>query len=80
FLFSLLYFMVGFWVSLYPGRVLDSVGRFLAPLKIIALAVLGIAAFSLPAGGIGEAEPAYAAATFSQGFINGYLTMDTLGA
>jgi LIVCS family branched-chain amino acid:cation transporter len=26
------------------------------------------------------AEPAYAAAPFSQGFINGYLTMDTLGA
>jgi LIVCS family branched-chain amino acid:cation transporter len=30
------------------------VGRFLAPLKIIALAVLGIAAFALPAGDIGR--------------------------
>ncbi|AQL38198.1 MULTISPECIES: branched-chain amino acid transport system II carrier protein [Pseudomonas syringae group] len=80
FLYSLVYFLVVFWVSLYPGRLLDTVGRFLAPLKIIALAVLGIAAFALPAGGIGEAEPAYAIAPFSQGFINGYLTMDTLGA
>ncbi|WP_397448400.1 branched-chain amino acid transport system II carrier protein [Pseudomonas sp. NA-150] len=80
FLYSLVYFLVVFWVSLYPGRLLDTVGRFLAPLKIIALAVLGIAAFTLPAGDIGVAEPAYVAAPFSQGFINGYLTMDTLGA
>jgi LIVCS family branched-chain amino acid:cation transporter len=80
FLYSLVYFIVVFWVSLYPGRLLDTVGRFLAPLKILALAVLGIAAFALPAGDIGVAEPAYVAAPFSHGFINGYLTMDTLGA
>lgn len=80
FLYSLVYFLVVLWVSFYPGRLLDTVGRFLAPLKIIALAVLGIAAFALPAGDIGVAEPAYVAAPFSQGFINGYLTMDTLGA
>ncbi|HXQ99004.1 MAG TPA: branched-chain amino acid transport system II carrier protein, partial [Pseudomonas sp.] len=80
FLYSLVYFLLVFWVSLYPGRLLDTVGRFLAPLKIIALAVLGIAAFALPAGDVGSAQPAYVAAPFSQGFINGYLTMDTLGA
>lgn len=80
FLYSLVYFLVVFWVSLYPGRLLDTVGRFLAPLKIFALAMLGIAAFALPAGDVGVAEPAYVAAPFSQGFINGYLTMDTLGA
>ncbi|WP_346830189.1 branched-chain amino acid transport system II carrier protein [Pseudomonas abietaniphila] len=80
FLYSLVYFLLVFWISLYPGRLLDTVGRFLAPLKIIALAVLGIAAFALPAGDVGIAQPAYVAAPFSQGFINGYLTMDTLGA
>ncbi|MCV4341382.1 branched-chain amino acid transport system II carrier protein [Pseudomonas capsici] len=80
FLYSLVYFLVVFWVSMYPGRLLDTVGRFLGPLKIIALAVLGVAAFMLPAGDVGPAEAAYVAAPFSQGFINGYLTMDTLGA
>jgi LIVCS family branched-chain amino acid:cation transporter len=79
-LYSLVYFVLVFWISLYPGRLLDTVGRFLAPLKIIALAILGIAAFVLPAGEVRVAEPAYVAAPFSQGFINGYLTMDTLGA
>ncbi|MDY7560071.1 branched-chain amino acid transport system II carrier protein [Pseudomonas sp. 10B1] len=80
FLYSLVYFILVFWVSLYPGRLLDTVGRFLAPMKIFALAMLGIAAFALPAGDVGIAEPAYVVAPFSQGFINGYLTMDTLGA
>ncbi len=80
FIYSLVYFLVVLAVSMYPGKLLDTVGRFLAPLKIIALAVLGIAAFALPAGTIGDAQPAYVAAPFSQGFIQGYLTMDTLGA
>ncbi|MGE8179931.1 branched-chain amino acid transport system II carrier protein [Pseudomonas fluorescens] len=79
-LYSSVYFLLVFFISLYPGRLLDTVGRFLAPLKIIALAVLGIAAFALPAGDIGTATPEYVAAPFSRGFINGYLTMDTLGA
>ncbi|TFZ32912.1 hypothetical protein EWW49_35045, partial [Pseudomonas syringae] len=73
FLYSLVYFLVGFWVSLYPGRSLDTVGRFLPPLKTIALAVLGIAAFALPAGGIGEAEPADAAAPLAAGLLQGSL-------
>ena len=42
FLYSSVYFLLVFFISLYPGRLLDTVGRFLAPLKIIALAVLGI--------------------------------------
>lgn len=80
FLYSAVYFLLVYIVSLYPGRLLDTVGRFLAPLKIIALAVLGIAAFALPVGPSGDAVPEYVAAPFSLGFINGYLTMDTLGA
>ncbi len=80
FCYSLVYFLVVLAVSMYPGKLLDTVGRFLAPLKIIALAALGIAAFMLPAGPVGDAQPAYQAAPFSNGFINGYLTMDTLGA
>ena len=80
FLYSLVYFLLVFWISLYPGRLLDTVGRFLAPLKILALAILGIAAFALPAGDIGPAQSGYITAPFSQGFISGYLTMDTLGA
>ncbi|MEW5559137.1 branched-chain amino acid transporter carrier protein BrnQ [Enterobacter asburiae] len=80
FLYSLVYFALVILVSLYPGKLLDTVGNFLAPLKIIALVVLAVAAIMWPAGPISHALEAYQTAPFSNGFVNGYLTMDTLGA
>lgn len=50
FIYSLLFFTLAMVVSLYPGRLLDNVGHILAPLKILALAALGIAALVWPAG------------------------------
>ena len=79
-IYSAIYFAVVTVVSLYPNKLLDTVGHFLAPLKIISLAVLGIAAFAIPAGFIPPAINNYVAAPVSEGFVNGYLTMDTLGA
>ncbi|WP_039659058.1 branched-chain amino acid transporter carrier protein BrnQ [Pantoea sp. MBLJ3] len=80
FIYSLIYFALVIGVSLYPGKLLDTVGHFLAPLKIIALTVLGVAALVWPAGGTIPATVDYQHAAFSSGFVNGYLTMDTLGA
>ncbi|MEQ9726994.1 branched-chain amino acid transport system II carrier protein [Pseudomonas sp. WHRI 8822A] len=80
FIYSLVYFTIVLGVSLYPGRLLDTVGRVLGPMKILALLILGGTAFVLTPDGVGSATSAYEAAPFSQGFINGYLTMDTLGA
>ncbi|WP_261641439.1 branched-chain amino acid transport system II carrier protein [Erwinia mallotivora] len=79
-IYSLIYFVLVIGISLYPGKLLDTVGHFLAPLKIVALAVLGIAALLWPAGGLAPATEEYQHAAFSSGFVNGYLTMDTLGA
>ena len=79
-IYSAIYFAVVTVVSLYPNKLLDTVGHFLAPLKIISLAVLGIAAFAIPAGFIPPAINNYVTAPVSEGFVNGYLTMDTLGA
>lgn len=80
FIYSLIYFAIVILVSLYPGKLLDTVGNFTAPLKIVALIVLAVAAIVWPAGPISSAMDAYQNAAFSNGFVNGYLTMDTLGA
>lgn len=80
FIYSLIYFALVIVISLYPGKLLDTVGHFLAPLKIVALAILGIAALLWPAGSIAPATQDYQRAALSSGFVNGYLTMDTLGA
>lgn len=79
-IYSIIYFAIVIFISLYPGKLLNTVGHFLAPLKIVALAILGIAAILWPAGGSITATEVYQHAAFSNGFINGYLTMDTLGA
>lgn len=80
FIYSIVYFAVVTVVSLYPNKLLDTVGHFLAPLKIISLAILGIAAVMIPAGYIPPAVNNYIESPVSEGFVNGYLTMDTLGA
>ena len=79
-IYSAIYFALVTAISLYPNKLLDTVGHFLAPLKIVSLAVLGIAAFMIPAGFIPPAIDNYVTAPVSEGFVNGYLTMDTLGA
>ncbi|WNN45342.1 MULTISPECIES: branched-chain amino acid transporter carrier protein BrnQ [Winslowiella] len=80
FIYSVVYFALVMGISLYPGKLLDTVGNILAPLKIIALGVLGVAAMLWPAGDFAPATEAYQHAAFSNGFVQGYLTMDTLGA
>lgn len=49
FIYSLVFAIV-ILVSLYPGKLLDTVGNFLAPLKIIALVILSVAAIVLLGG------------------------------
>ncbi|NAO28837.1 branched-chain amino acid transport system II carrier protein [Pseudomonas syringae pv. dysoxyli] len=79
-IYSLLYFLAVVIFSFYPGRLLDSIGRFLAPLKILALVVLGVAAYLWPAGSAAPATGVYQDRAFIEGVTQGYLTMDTLAA
>ncbi len=80
FIYSVIYFVFVAAVSLYPNKLLDTVGHVLAPLKIVALAILGIAAFAIPTGYISPPTNHYINSPVSEGFVSGYLTMDTLGA
>lgn len=79
-LWSIAYFTIVILFSLYPGRLLDTVGKILSPVKIIALLILAITAIILPAGKPQLPVSAYETAPFSEGLTNGYLTMDTLAA
>lgn len=79
-IYSLIYFSIVTVVSLYPNKILDTVGYFLSPLKIIALIILGISAVIIPADIIHPAINNYVESPVSEGVVNGYLTMDTLGA
>ena len=78
--YTVVYFALAILIALFPGRLIDSVGKVLTPALLLALAVLGVAAFFNPAGSAGAFEEAYRQAPLSQGFIQGYLTMDALAA
>lgn len=79
-IYTLAYFAAVLFLALNPGLLVDRVGKFITPVLLAALLVLGGAALLLPAGEIGTVTPEYQAAPFVQGFLQGYLTMDTLGA
>ncbi|RKG33988.1 branched-chain amino acid transport system II carrier protein [Acinetobacter tianfuensis] len=79
-IYSIIYFAFVTIVSLYPNKILDTVGYFLSPLKILGLVILGVSAFFIPAGVIPPAVGNYVVSPVSEGIVNGYLTMDTLGA
>lgn len=67
---------VGFTVSTQNFR---HSGRYFLK-RILSLLILGITAFIIPTGTISPAIHNYVNSPVSEGFINGYLTMDTLGA
>ncbi|TBU71046.1 branched-chain amino acid transport system II carrier protein [Pseudomonas daroniae] len=80
FVYTLVYFAAVLFLSLNPGRLVDRVGKYITPVLIVALIVLGGAAVFAPAGEVGEASGAYRSEPLVQGFLQGYLTMDALGA
>ena len=79
-LYTLAYFAAVLFLALNPGKLVDSIGKFITPVLLAALLVLGGAALLAPVGEIGQSTEAYEAMPFVQGFLQGYLTMDTLGA
>lgn len=80
FVYTLVYFAAVLFLSLNPGRLVDRVGKLITPVLIAALIVLGGAALFAPAGVVGQSSGAYSSEPLVQGFLQGYLTMDALGA
>ncbi|MFT4020373.1 MAG: branched-chain amino acid transport system II carrier protein [Acinetobacter sp.] len=80
FVYSCIYFTLVAIISLYPNKLLDSIGHVLAPLKIVALAILCITTLVMPVILTSQPVNHYIDRPVSEGLVNGYLTMDTLGA
>ncbi|MEW9500689.1 branched-chain amino acid transport system II carrier protein [Jeotgalibacillus marinus] len=79
-LFSVLFFILTALLSLNPSKLVDRIGKFLTPALLIILTTLVAGAFITPMGSPGEPTEAYASSAFFTGFIEGYLTLDALGA
>ncbi|WP_090080073.1 branched-chain amino acid transport system II carrier protein [Lentibacillus persicus] len=80
FIFTLLFFAVVLLFSLKPARLVDNVGKFLAPGLVILLAVLLVTVIVNPMGAVESPQEAYQSGAFITGFLEGYNTMDALAS
>lgn len=80
--YTVVYFGLVMLLSLFPGKLVDTIGKLITPVLILALVVLGSAAFLLPAGSLLTSVPDYHSTSLAlgQGFVQGYQTMDALAA
>ncbi|MBM7647730.1 LIVCS family branched-chain amino acid:cation transporter [Bacillus ectoiniformans] len=80
FVFMTVFFALVFVLSLNPTKLVDRIGQWLTPALLLAIAGLCIAAFLKFDAPLAAPTEKYAEAPFIKGFIEGYLTMDTIAA
>lgn len=79
-IFSAIFFGITLVLALNPNSIVDNLGKYLTPALIALLVVLIVVSMvKLPNMPLEPTEE-YAAHPMSAGFINGYLTMDSLAA
>lgn len=79
-LFSCAYFSLVLYLALNPSKILARIGQVITPILVLALLVLAFTTLVNPADSIGSASGFYASQPMTQGILDGYLTMDALGA
>ena len=80
FITTLVFFGITLYLAFNPTKLVDRIGKILTPALLIVIALLAVKAFITPMGEFGEAQGKYIENAFSESFIQGYLTMDVLGA
>lgn len=79
-LFTAVFFVIAYWLSLTPTKLVDRMGKVLTPTLLTLIAVIVVGAILKPLGTYGVATGNYESSAFVQGFLDGYLTMDTIAA
>tara|TARA_B100001094_G_C18195774_1_gene810787 strand:+ start:5847 stop:7178 length:1332 start_codon:yes stop_codon:yes gene_type:complete len=80
FSFSLLFCICAIVLTLRPGCIVDILGKIITPALVVMLACLALGAVFSPLGDVSPALEKYKESAFSLGLIEGYMTMDALGA
>ncbi|WP_296954638.1 branched-chain amino acid transport system II carrier protein [uncultured Dialister sp.] len=80
--FCALFFIVSWWLSVTPSKLVDRIGKVITPVLLLFLAALFVFSTVSPMGPWQEATAGYQPSmkALTQGFIDGYGTMDVLAA
>ena len=79
-LYSLAFFAVAILVAFKPEKLTDRLGKILAPTLLVLIFVIVAGCLLHPPGGYAQPSGNYTSGVLSQGFTDGYLTMDTIAA
>ncbi|MFK0728485.1 branched-chain amino acid transport system II carrier protein [Rothia sp. BD8] len=79
-LFSAVFFLITLALAFDPRNIVDALGKFLTPALIILLVIMVVLGIANLHSDPGAATEEYASHPYSAGFLEGYLTMDSLAA
>ncbi|MDZ5472529.1 branched-chain amino acid transport system II carrier protein [Bacillus sp. 31A1R] len=80
FIYTIVFFGLTAWLSMNPTKLVDRIGKVLTPALLIILTILVVKSLVTPMGTPSEAKGPYVDGPFFKGFIEGYLTLDTIAA
>lgn len=78
--FTVIFFGFVYIISLNPTKIVDRVGQWLTPALLLAIVSLAVASFLKLEAPAQDVSEKYASSPFFTGFIEGYLTMDTIAS
>ncbi|MBR9729420.1 branched-chain amino acid transport system II carrier protein [Shewanella intestini] len=79
-IYSFVFFGIVMVLSLFPGKLLDNVGKVLTPILILLLIALALSVLIIPGSEVGAPTGDYQHNALIKGFVEGYNTMDTLAS
>ena len=80
--FLVLFFVISFWLSVSPQKLVDRIGKILTPALLLTILLLIAKSFITPLGSPQDPTAAYATASIAavQGVLDGYNTMDAIAS
>lgn len=78
--YSIGFFVLASLLALFPGKLMDSIGKVLTPLMILLLIALSVAVLTASGGEVLPTAADYLDAPFAKGILDGYSTMDALAS
>ena len=80
FVYSILFFGLAAWLSMYPSKLIDLFGKLLTPTLLVLIAIIFVKSLVDPIGSFEAPTGNYRENPLFQGIVEGYLTMDALAA
>jgi len=79
-IYSIIFFCIALSLALKPDKLTDRLGKILTPCLLILIFIVFIGCLITPVGKYGLPLNDYASHPLIKGFMDGYLTMDTIAA